>query len=209
MGAPNFGRVAADKIYALWMSQEVEVLDEDGMPTGETEYESPERWEIEEDIEEYFQQEFKDTFKPTLPKGVYASWNGEFDDLFTLSSSKCYKLGSVEVEIEAKIEANIQSGYHEGACLDFTYVAYVDGYRHADSWDSSENISIDKDYFHDLNKTTDRKAKQVEKWAEVWVRKELDVLAAHVNKFFSHICGDKLIKVAQFSNGEAVYQKVV
>lgn len=207
MGAPNFGRVATDKIYALWMSQEVEVLDEEGMPTGETEYQYPESWEIKEDVEEYFQQEFKNTFKPNLPKGIYTSWNGEFDDLFTLSSSKSYKLGVGEVEIEARIEAKIEFGYHEGACLDFTYVAYVDGYRHSDAWDDVRNISIDSGYFSDCAST--EKLRQVEGWAEAWVRTELERLAKYTNQYFSHICGDKLIKVAQFSNGEAVYQKVV
>lgn len=206
MGAPNFGRLATDNIYAIWMGRDVEVLDEEGMPTGETDYEYPESWEIEDDLVG-FGEVFNTTFKPKLSKRITSDWTGDKDELFSLSSFKNYsdKYTSY-IDVEVRLEAVIEAGYHEGAAFNFVYAVYLDGYRHSDSWDSVEDIVIDLDYAnHNMSEV---KKTQVEKWANKWAKSELEYLAKQANKFFAHVCGHKLIKVAQFSNGEAIYQEV-
>lgn len=205
MGALNFGRLATDNIYAIWMGRDVEVLDEEGMPTGETDYEYPESWEMEEDLI-WFKEVFNDTFKAKLNKRITSDWTGDKDELFSLSSYKSYSGGDSDIDVEVRLEGVIEIGYHEGAAFNFSYAVYLDGYRHSDSWDSVEDINIDLGYSnHSLSRV---KEAQVEKWANKWAKAELEYLAKQANKFFAHVCGHKLIKVAQFSNGEAIYQEV-
>lgn len=183
------------------MSQEVEVLDEDGMPTGETEYESPERWEQDENLE-WFAEVFKQI---KLPKYTYKTWEGDRDKLFTLSSSKHYTKQSGEVEVEVQVEGFITYGYHEGAVLDYQLRILFDGHEH-DVYGSLEEILIDFGYFNSGFSRVEEA--QVEKWVDKWSKKELEKLTKIANKYYASICGDKLIKVAQFSNGEAMYQKI-
>lgn len=201
MGAPNFGSVATDKIYAIWMDKEVEVLDEDGMPTGEINYETVEEWESNEDLD-WFAEVFEQI---KLPKYTYKTWDGDHKSLFTLSSSKHYTKQSGEVEVEVQVEGFITYGYHEGAVLDFQLKLLFDGYEQ-DTYEDSEDVCVDLGYWNSGFSRVEEV--QVEKWANKWAKKELEKLTKIANKYYASICGDKLIKVAQFSNGEAMYQKI-
>ena len=197
MGTGNFYYKNASQIFAICMSREVPVLDEEGEETDEMEYQSSELDDIndtlsyiadtmEENKSYYFRRlEGWDHDNPrTFDGNFIGSWSIE----------KQY----AGVSIEAIITAKANSGYYEGACLDFNIETFVAG---------NERDEVEEDdltYYGTINKGL---AKILAPKANAWLINAKDKLCNDLELLFGNVCEVKLKRVATFNNGETIYEK--
>lgn len=122
----------------------------------------------------------------------------------------CVVVAGVSLDITAK--AKIVSGYYEGACFDFDCeltVYDMEGYE-VSSYDTLDDIYhyTDKDAVITDNWTGNKGLSKIH--AQLIIDKmneAINKLQEEAEKAFESCCDDKLVCVAVFSNGEAMYKR--
>lgn len=205
MGTSNFHYKNASRVYAVLMNYEDEILDENGEPTGETETRYPEIYEVDE-LKDFIENEIED-----LENGVYYNWVKDSNELRSFPSSYLGSLRSCksygDIDIDVYIHAFIRSGYYEGACLDWTLQVDING--------NGEYID-DEDIQYAANDIMEYASSDMSKGlrtimafkAEKWIRSEADRLSGIMENIFSRNSDVEMRKVATFSNGETIYEKI-
>lgn len=198
MGTNNFYNRNASKVYAVLMDKEQNVLDDEGNETEETEEVPVEDYDIKF-FDEYLQEKIgQSKFESWIPKST--TWEEDSNRNFEgrvmgeLSIDKNY--GDVEIKVE--IQAICRNGYYEGANLDWNLNFYVDG-------NSSELDEIKEDFIYNSYLNAGLKS-IISAHAEKWASQAEDELVSEMERIFTEV-SMPLIKVAQFSNGEAIYKK--
>lgn len=187
MGAPNFGRGNASKIFAIFFPYKDEETED---------YIHPESWEIQEGIE---------NIKELLNKlpyrcYEYTSYKGGETNLIELSSYKNF--GDVEVYVQ--LNTFLEHGYHEGARLDWRVSLCVNGSEYESEIDSSQ-LQHEFSVYSDMSKGLQTiQSKNALKWLE----SEKEKMIEEVEKVYDEVCELKMKCIASFSNGEAIYQKI-
>lgn len=161
----------------------------------ETDYFQPDQWEVEAELE-YFAEVFK-------KYGVKSTDTKNYNNLATFVSNNKEYAG---VDISLYFEVHIETGYHDGARLDFK--AYLEGYSsnyHVDKEELFERIS---DLMHNDTDCSDKvialRAKQASKWA----KKEFERMVKPINKALEEVVPTKMVRVGGFSDGTSVYEKL-
>ncbi|MGL4582325.1 MAG: hypothetical protein ACRCVU_05025 [Flavobacterium sp.] len=161
----------------------------------ETEYSNPDQWEVEEELE-YFVEVFKEY-------GVKSTDTKNYNNLATFVSKNKEYAG---VDISMYFEVHIETGYHDGARLDFK--AYFEEPYNTNEMTFEEVEDRVTDYLESYSDCSDKvialRAKQASKWAE----KEFKRMVKHINKALEEVVPTKLRRVGSFSNGETVYERV-
>lgn len=205
MGTSNFHYKNASRVYAVLMNYEDEILDENNEPTGETETRYPEEYEAD-DLKDFIENEIED-----LENGFYYNWVKDSNELRSFPSSYLGSIGSCksygDIDIDVYIHAFIRSGYYEGACLDWTLQVGING--------NGEYID-DEDIQYAANDIREHASSYMSKGlrtiiaskAEKWIRSEADRLSGIMENIFSRNSDVEMRKVATFSNGETIYEKI-
>ncbi len=210
MGASNFSRPNASAIFAVFMDREegIKTCDNCGTEhrsyeydleklttcvdcgqagfTEEVQYTSVEMDEIEDELD-YLKEQISEKAGHFYFKDLKST-----DDMFYLQFDKDFG----DVNIEVKVYGTIESGYHEGAQLDWRLEFNGD--------DEELNFESQFDYNSDMPKGMQViQRRNAEKWAEK-VKTEMIIIIEEVYTDFSI----PLKRVATFSNGESIYEKI-
>ena len=117
-----------------------------------------------------------------------------------------------DVEVIVKITATIQSGYYEGATLDWMIEieGYNDTYKHStgSSYDESLDDIMDMlfdPYYTDLNAGL---CKIMQPKAVDWAEQTISDIGEKLEKLYEDWSSHKLHCKGVFSNGEAIYETV-
>jgi len=197
MGASNFHSVNARNIYAVLMSYEQPVINDVGKETGDLEWYSPDHYDWQE-----FKNEIRNSMKKKAEeKGFDYFANGSVDDPHELRSYPSVVLFSIEkcktyadIDITVSVHAVMRSGYHDGACLDW--------WVHNDEPD----VTLEESMQFGSNMPAGM-IKILSKHANAWYNKTKEEVIDLVEEHFKeHSQGFKV--VAQFSNGETMYEKI-
>ena len=205
MGTSNFHYKNASRVYAVLMSYEDEILDENGEPTGETETRYPEEYEVDE-LKDFIKNEIED-----LENGRYYNWVKDSNELRSFPSSYLGSLRSRkqygDIGIEVYIHAFLRSGYYEGACLDWTLQVDINGNgEYIDDEDISDAANDIRKY---ASSDMSKGLRTIMAYkAEKWIRSEADRLSGIMENIFSRNSDVEMRKVATFSNGETIYEKI-
>jgi hypothetical protein len=194
MGTNNFYS-SGKTIFAVLMDYENEVFDENGEPTGETEMRSCEDYDYE-DLKDYTIELMEQSKFSYSDNGNFSN-NRNFEGtlLGSLNVDKCFG----DICVEVRVNAVIRSGYYEGANLDYE-VEYYTG----SGWEDSIDFKYDFENHSDMRSGLQTiQTKHAERWAE----KIADELVEELERIFTQV-STPYRKVAQFSNGEAVYEKL-
>ena len=205
MGTSNFHYKNASRVYAVLMSYEDEILDENGEPTGETETRYPEEYEVDE-LKDFIKNEIED-----LENGRYYNWVKDSNELRSFPSSYLGSLRTYkpygDIDIEVYIHAFLRSGYYEGACLDWTLQVDINGDGEYIDEDDIQYAANDIREYASTNMSNGLRTIMAYK-AEKWIRSEADRLSGIMENIFSRNSDVELAKVATFSNGETIYRKI-
>lgn len=200
MATGNFYQGNADKIYAVLMSYEIPILDDDGNETEDMETVAPESWEID-DFKENFIEAAKEAVKDTQfnfsPNYGLEDNNRDFNahGLGSLYASKTYAGYSVGVTIKM----GMRSAYYEGANLDWEVEVNYEGYN----VDNVDNLEQEFIYRAEPNAgMAALLAKHASKWALTAEEELLEI----VKKLYEDQ-STPLVVTARFSNGETWYAK--
>lgn len=124
--------------------------------------------------------------------------------------TKCIVVAGVSLDITAK--AKIVAGYYDGACFDFDCeltVYDMEGYE-VSSYEDLYSIYkyTDKDAVISDNWTGNKGLSKIHAQLIIdKLNKAIDSLHDEAEKAFESCCDDKLVCVAVFSNGEAMYKR--
>lgn len=205
MGTSNFHYKNASRVYAVLMSYEDEILDENGEPTGETETRYPEEYEVDE-LKDFIKNEIED-----LENGRYYNWVKDSNELRSFPSSYLGSLRTYkpygDIDIEVYIHAFLRSGYYEGACLDWALQVDINGDGEYIDEDDIQYAANDIREYSSTNMSNGLRTIMAYK-AEKWIRSEADRLSGIMENIFSRNSDVELAKVATFSNGETIYRKI-
>ncbi len=220
MGASNFSRPNASKVFAVLMSEEVnyskcnecgdkyfeydeEYICSEGeaCSCGSTdivhgeEYKCPECFEVDD-----FFDYLKDTVEQevnTVEENYRWRWNEcssrkrDLNNLFYLQSDKSFG----DVNIDLRVYGTIEFGYHEGAMLDWRIEC-----------NDEDNIGCLRNEFYNSDMSIGLQTIQSNN-AQKWAEKEVEAMIALVEKVYTEV-STPLVEVARFSNGETMYSKV-
>lgn len=181
MGASNFHYENASKCYAVLMNYEQPVLDENGNETDQTEWHTPDAWEVDD-----FVQDLEMTIDHAFKGQVSNHVNQDPHELRSYPSrviTTIYDRKEVGMYSDLHIEltAVMRGGYHEGACLDHFARIFING-------EENDLESID--------------CPEMERQAE----RMLNALTTKLEAIYETF-SMPLKKVAAFSNGETIYEK--
>lgn len=195
MGTSNFHNVNSSKIYAVCMNS----FDEE---TQETVY--PEQYEydeMKENVKDCILEMCKENKDISFDLFPYRDRSElrSFPSSVLCSISKSKTIGGLECEVV--LTSIIRSGYYEGANLDFQINSLICGYDCEDLYSEDECIEH-YDYYSDYKGISKTHAKQAYKWLE----KTKNELSEKLEGVYQNI-SEPLVVVAQFSNGETIYQK--
>lgn len=195
MGTSNFYCTNASKVFAVCMNREVPVLDDEGNETGETTTEAPEQWEIQDTIDNIREQMKTDQYKYYKDEG----WDSSAPRSYSSMKIGCWCISKeyAGVEIYLTIEASLNFGYYEGACLDWEFNIHVNGSE------ADEVEADDLSYYGTVNSGL---AKRIARYANNWVNKIKEQMVNDLEKIFEEMSEIKLKRVATFSNGETIYE---
>jgi len=132
-------------------------------------------------------------------------------DTHELRSYPSYVIGTLRyyskfksVDVLAEITMVIRSGYYDGVCLDWSVSFDIEGNTYEDCDIEPQEVEENIEYYTDLKgKNISIRAKQICDWCN----KTKTQMVADVEKIYSEY-SDSLKVVAQFSNGETIYEKV-
>jgi hypothetical protein len=198
MGTSNFYYRNTSKIYAVCMSYEDDVLDDEGNPTGEKETRNCEEFEVDDEIcyikeilseNPYFQ---KDYGHDNHNNRNFPSWV-----LGTFSAQKQYGRNDIEV----KITCVMRSGYYEGACLDYN-IEYISGTSGGDEEIDPESVKSDFMWYGTNPGIGAMHASKAVRWAE----NKKDEICTFIEQKYEEI-SMPLRVIARASNGETWYEK--
>lgn len=200
MGASNFHRVNASKVYVVLESYERPVLDDDLNETDEMETVSPERYEVDEFIE-YAKEHFNDNKGRFSFSGSHCNENSEhelrsYPTTFLGIFNDGKQFGDVYAGVELK--CFMRSAYYDGANLDWELTVTLGGgvcegditmddYPYC----SDMNVGMRKIQLKNINKYIDKTRTEI---------------INHVEALFEKLSTPYLL-VGTFSNGESIYQK--
>jgi hypothetical protein len=102
-----------------------------------------------------------------------------------------------DLDIYVEFELIVRSGYYDGINLDWEATVYVNG-------ESLTMDEIEEGYFH-YNATP--MEKRYNQWIEQYVTSEFEKLQEEVESIYSEWTIN-LVRVARFSNGEEMYERV-
>jgi len=198
MGTNNFYNRNASKVFAVLMNKEQFVLDENGEETEETEEVPVEDYDIEF-FDEYLQEKLSESkFETWIP--TKTTWeedsNRNFEGRILGELSIVKNYGDVEIKVE--IQAICRAGYYEGANLDWELKYYIDG-------NNVDMEYIEEEFIYQSGMNAGLKAIQSKK-AYKWLETQGELITEEMERIFTEV-SMPLIKVAQFSNGEAIYEK--
>jgi hypothetical protein len=197
MGAPNFGRGNASKIYTMFFPTEEFVLNEDGEETEELEYIHPELDEIEEGIAD-IKWQLKE-----LHYGSHSGSDRRNDGETFLVNLKQYKnYGDLEAYVE--IYCFLEHGYHEGARLDWRINL---GFNNSDFDDEIDLSQIQDEYGYSSDLSVGLQ-KILSPKVLVWLEKTKQEMIEKVEDVYDEVSGLKLKLDGVFSNGEAIYSEI-
>lgn len=196
MGASNFHYVNASRVFSICESYEIPVLDDDGKETDETEYFYPDSDDFECKV---------DNIKSLLKESGESFWGVETRSREELRSYPTTFIGTIyrrktfgDIEAEVEIHCFARSGYYEGACLDYEVQINIDGYE----------VDDVAEHFKTANSSMNEGMLTIQAAnAEKWASKAETELADVAEEVFAK-CSTQYTKVATFSNGETLYQKV-
>lgn len=185
MGASNFGRlINATTIYSLLTGDEDEETNEWYYP------------------DEFDYKEVLEDIQGSLSEIGYNTCTNEWykNDRVLAEYSENTSFGDIDIEIIVK--PIIESGYHEGARLDYHTFLYIYGCGNEEIGD----VEADVDYMFessDMNKgmITIQKRNAVK-----WINKQLIQINEQLEKVFKMHADHELEVVATFSNGETIYK---
>lgn len=200
MGASNFHSVNAYNTYAVLMNYEQELFDDDGEPTGETEYVSPDREEVV-DFKNEMAYSIKEKIKQHPKWYVAAVLFEDPHELRSYPSTKLFSLNTYkeygDLTIGVQINCVMRSGYHEGACLDWFIT-------------TTDDIDFDLEsykIFYDMNSDLPIGLGMIiAKHAFNWATKTKEELIQFIEAFFREH-SSPLTVAGRFSNGETIYEK--
>jgi hypothetical protein len=221
MGAPNFGRGNASKIYTMFFPTEEKYKECDECGEKHREWECtletltecengcenptftekeecvhPESSEINEEIE-HIKEKLEEL--PFLSRGSDRRNDGE-SFLVGLRQYKDY--GDLEAYVE--VYCFLEHGYHEGARLDW----YVNlGFNNSDFDDDIDSDAILAEYGYSSDLPRGLQV-ILSKKALVWLKKTKDEMIEKVEGVYDEVSGLKLQCDAIFSNGEAIYSEI-
>lgn len=229
MGTPNFASPSNAKNYYVVLTDREENFKE-CPDCGHKHYELDELKEcdmcseslvdVEIETETVYPDDFEyddlkdNIFHDIKTIGGYSS-NMSFNDrnynrtaLGELSKSKVY----ADVEVEVKVTAIVQSAYYEGATLDYLIHVCIDG----DEWNYSTGSSYDEDNLDGIldnigeiqsyRGLNNGMVSIIRPKVESFLEATIDTLSEQMDNLLEQYSEHKLNKVAQFSNGEAVYE---
>jgi hypothetical protein len=196
MGASNFHYVNASRCFSICESYEMPVLDDDGNETDETETFYPDSDDFDCEI---------DNIKSILKEAGESFWGVETRSREELRSYPTTFIGTIyrqksfgDIEVGIEVHCFARSGYYQGACLDYEVQLKIDGYE----------VDDVEEHFKTANSSMNEgmltiQAKNAEKWAS-----KAEAELANVAEAVFAKCSTQYTKVATFSNGETIYQKV-
>lgn len=199
MGTSNFYYKNASKVYAVCMPYEDFILDGEGNETDEKETRHPETFEVNDTLD-FIRERLSET--KNFDCDIKEGWNNNTprsfpsENLATWTAHKIF--GGVSVSIVITAVAN--SGYYEGACLDWFENIYVAGYER----DKAE--CDDFEYYGNLNKGI---STIIAGAANKWITKTKTAMVYELEKVFDSVSEVKLQQLATMSNGEGVYKQIV
>jgi hypothetical protein len=107
------------------------------------------------------------------------------------------------ITIEIELTVLMRSGYYEGCNLDYNIDIHVDGHSHDDVDYAIDEWEYQANKWNNAGLVKANKSK-----AQVWLENTLHKMSGEIESMLAYHCGVELVKVAQFSNGEAVYERV-
>jgi len=200
MGTNNFHNKNASRIFAVLMNREEHLLDDEGNEMEETEYIYPDEWECE-DLLSNVKCDMEALAKKHKTISFHKGGNADFLRSFSGSVIGSFWISKVYLDIECEVEitAVLRSGYYEGANLDFEITYRVNGYDYDDymaeweySAENSNNKGLVRIHYNNVSN---------------WFENSADTLITELEKIFEYYTEIKLVKVGQFSNGEAFYER--
>jgi hypothetical protein len=198
MGTGNFYYKNASKVFAINMNGERPVVDEDGNETDEMETSYPEQWECE-DTRDNIQEQMKSNTKYRYQSvdGYNHDAPRSFPSVFigSWSTDKDY----AGVNIQCSITAMSNSGYYEGACLDWEVHCYVA---------SNERDEVDAEDLEYYGTAKPGISKRIAQYANKWLDVVKEQMILDLEQLFEQNCEITLKRIATASNGETFYQKV-
>jgi len=198
MGASNFHSRNASKIFAVTFP---DYLDED---TGEM---IPDEFGYN-DLKLNLTSEFEALNNPKKELTFFKERGG---DSYELRSYPSYVLGTLRqyskfksVDVLCEMVLVIRNGYYEGCCLYWICNFDIEGNTYEDCDIEQQEVEENIEYYTDLKgKNISIRAKQICEWCN----KTKTDMVAMIEKIYSEY-SDSLKVVAQFSNGETIYEKV-
>jgi hypothetical protein len=198
MGTSNFFNKNASRIFAIGMSYEQPIIDEDGNETDEMETQS---------IDSYEWEDIKREIKAAIAElpdfnGLGSDYNDR--NYYGTNVGELWKYRTyLNFEVGVELQAYVRSGYYEGANLDWEVAYIFEGEKYNDVDDLIE-------YF--IDRADDFAKKGLAVMHSKNVRKYLDTteryLVDQIEKVFAEQSGVQLEVTARFSNGETIYSKV-
>lgn len=201
MGTNNFASPSNAKDYYVVLTNREEEID------GETQYFAPDEWEI-------------DDLKDNILSDIKAQGGFESRDTFCDRNYERTALGELEetrvyadVEVGVRVVAVLQNAYYEGATLDYLIYVTVEG----DEWKYSTGSYFDENIESILDEVGEIQSYRglnngmvsiIRPKVESFLEATIDTLSEKMDNILEAYSEHKLKKVGQFSNGEAVYQKV-
>lgn len=187
MGTNNFYTRNASKYFVVLTNYEEDILDENNEPTGETQTVSCDEYD-RDDLTNLLREKLADI--KDCKEDDYFDRQSQYDlksypSIYVTSVTKDFTIvtdSGIGITITIFIDIFIRSAYYEGATLDWECRVEID--------------STDPDIEDQFREFIDEKVKPIK-----------SKLIEDIEKVFGEI-STSYIKTAQFSNGEAIYEKV-
>lgn len=235
MGASNFARGNTSKVFAVLMNTEEKYSkcneceeknfewEEDYIEVGgtcscscsdiehDTEYRAVESWEID-DFKYYLKEvaqnhSVRTDLTYSEESGSDGDRNYPASNIFSLYTSKSYG----DIEIEIKITALLVGAYYEGASLDYRLEISHGEWSEIDKnfsvADITENLFEVEYSDHSYSQMSRGLRTITSKKAVKWAEKQTEKMIETIENIFTEV-SQPLNVVAQFSNGETIYEKV-
>lgn len=161
----------------------------------ETFYYSPEQYEVEDELNYICEVLSSHGAEDTNPNdynkiAVFKSQNKEY----------------AGVDIQMCFEVHVETGYHDGARLDFK--AYIDELYNNNEMTFEEIEDRITDLLESYSDKTDKVIALRTKQAVKWAKKEFDKCVEKINMALEQAVPTKMIRVGGFSDGTSVYQTI-
>jgi len=203
MGTCNFYKVNAKHTYAVLMNREEPIIDDEGNETDEMESVPAEDWDVE-NLKECIIEKVKASKKGELYDHTHYIQSEHDNRNFSATAICGIYQSKYWKNAHARVQVNMfyRCGYYEGACLDWE--------MHIELCDNGqgENTEVDPQDLVYWSDCSEKMAEYLAPKVQKWIEKQVEALTNEAERIFSEVADHTLNKVATFSNGEAVYEKV-